>query len=43
MFVIKSDAVLDLSDLKVPRHPKDADEVKSFRIYDSLRQYTKAD
>jgi hypothetical protein len=43
MFIIKPDAVLDPSDLKMLRHPKDSDEVKSFRIYDSITQYTKDD
>jgi hypothetical protein len=43
MFIIKPDAVPDLSDLKVPRRPKDNDEVKFFRIYDSLTLYSTDD
>jgi len=40
MFIIKPDAVIDPSESRrVPRHPKDSDEVKSFRIFDSVTQY----
>jgi hypothetical protein len=39
VFVIKTDAVLDPSDSRVPRHPKDTDEVKSLRLFDLITQY----
>jgi hypothetical protein len=40
IFIIKPDAVYDPSESRrLPRHPKDNDEVKSFRIFDSVTQY----